>query len=709
MIVPSLTKLQRSLSLGTSGRGESVRLLLKYLATHLHVLGPPGTGKSRLLLRIFQELCSVEVTIILFVVKGDLGTMARDWSITHGYTNRLIWFDPQDEQSVLGYNPLHPNHLQVATHAKNIREAVLSAWGQSGVDQTPQLSRFLVLVLFAVRELTLTLTEALDLLRPQSPTRRLLLPAISDPYVRAELAYLDGLRPDRQDQLLAPTLARLQPFVLDPVIRRMITQQTSPLTLADVVRQKQILILNFEQYRPLALDDIKLLTRFAINDIVAHVFSRPAGQRTPVSLLLDEAQNFITPDLCRALDQGREMGLHCVLAHQYLNQLREEEGTGLLADSVLKCARSRILFGGLATEDLKVLTPEVVIDDYDPWRVKDEITTLECEPVEVRREVVTEGDSKTENTSQTKTESQGQSESQTKGRASGRGRSVGSSQQVGVSHSRGETVSASEGTAVSEGDGRSSSSTLTTGESVLPGDAGAFGLGAPTLHSTGAGQASGASSFRSRTDIASHADGRTITRGQAQTKTQAQTKSHGRQQTQSETESVSESQTFGHQQGQSNAWTTGLSLGSSRTKSLTPWHEYRKRRIVSSRQFLNLEEQMTLWLQRIKALPIGHFLLKLPDQKAIFVRAPFVQDPWISAQRRQAALERIYQQSCYSTPEQIAAEEDRRAKQIEALQVQRKSSTMKRITHSHTKARGKTNRRKQQFSKLISPRPSGKK
>ena len=195
------------------------------------------------------------------------------------------------------------------------------------------------------------------MLRPESSTRRALLPAISDPNIRKELVYIDGLSPNRQDQLLAPTLAQLQSFVLDPVIRRMITQQTSPLTLADVIREKQILIFNFEQYRPLGLDDIRLLTRLAINDIVAHVFSRPADQRTPVILLLDECQNFITADLCRALDQGREMGLQCLLSHQYLNQLREEDGTALLADSVMKCARNKIFFGGLSTEELQLLTP----------------------------------------------------------------------------------------------------------------------------------------------------------------------------------------------------------------------------------------------------------------------------------------------------------------------------------------------------------------
>ncbi len=681
MKLPSLTRRKQWLPLGFDlESNQPLRLALNFLTTHLWAVGPPGSGKTRLLLWLFEQLCQIpNATVILINTKGDLGLMARDWAIGHGHTNRLIWFDPQDEERIIGYNPLQPNHLPVATHAKNVREAIRSAWGQGSFDQTAQLARFLFLVLFAVRELTLTLTEALDLLRPGSPTRTALLASISDPYIRQELAYVDGLRADRQDQLLASTLARLQSFVLDPAIRRIITQQTHNLSLSDVTRGSKILILNFELYKPLTLDDIRLLSRFFINDLVAHAFRRPKGQRSPIYLILDEAQNCATTDLCRALDQGRELNLSCLLGNQYLAQLREQEETGLLADSVMKCVRTKILFGGLSTDDLEYLVPEVMIDRFDPWLVKDELKSLELEPVESTREVLTEGESQSNNVSQTVGSSQATSSTQAQGRDRTTGTARGVSRETGVSESQGETETltvgndqiqggaSSRGRGSSSGLGSASSQVLTTGESRR----GDFRAGGEVERSSSEARGTTNSRFSSATENSSETDSwsdsesRSAAHGISLTK--GRSASHGQSITHTQSEGVSESESHTEQQGQNHSRSAGQTVGKTTSKALTPWYEYRKRWVVSSRQFLTKDEQMTLALQQVKAQPKAHFLLDVPDHQAVFMRAPYVKTPWITARRRREGLERIYSQACYSTPQEIAKEEEQRTRHLQEL------------------------------------------
>ena len=146
--------------------GEPISLRRKWFETHLHVLGPPGSGKTRLLLWIFEYLAQIpSATIILINPKGDLARMARDWAVGHGLSKRLDWFDPGDQQFAMGYNPLSPNGLPVATHAKAVREAVRSAWGQSSFDATPQLARLLYLSIAVSLSLGHTLLDALRLLR----------------------------------------------------------------------------------------------------------------------------------------------------------------------------------------------------------------------------------------------------------------------------------------------------------------------------------------------------------------------------------------------------------------------------------------------------------------------------------------------------------------------------------------------------------------
>src|SRR5437660_1394915 len=117
--------------------GLRVSLRQEWFETHLHLIGPPGRGKTRLLLWIFQHLCrDPNATIVLINPKGGLARMARDWTISHGQGKRLVWFDPGDPQAVMGYNPLSPSSSSVATQSERVREAIRSAWGQGSFDQT---------------------------------------------------------------------------------------------------------------------------------------------------------------------------------------------------------------------------------------------------------------------------------------------------------------------------------------------------------------------------------------------------------------------------------------------------------------------------------------------------------------------------------------------------------------------------------------------
>lgn len=430
--------------LGTNTEtGSPIWLSRKTLETHLHAIGPTGGGKSRLLLHLFKNLCrEPRATIIVLDPKGSLFTMCRDWAISHGLTKRLIFFDPGDPDVVVGFNPLRANGLPWSTHAKSAREGIRAAWGQSAAnfDETPQLQRFLYLCLAATREQDLTLVEAAALLRPGSAMRKAILPRIVDPFVREALEYFDSLSVSRQEELAASTLARLEAFVNDPTIRRIVSQQERALDIGRVLAGHHILLVNLQQYRPLRPDDVTLLGRILVNEIVAHVFARAPSMRTPVYVILDEVQDFATRDLCVALEKGRELGIHCVLAHQNLTQLVGEDGNTYLLDALLNNARTRVVFGGSSVKDLEqILVKEMLIDRYNPRKVKFETKTLESEPVESTRV------------------------SRTRGRSRARGQSVSHGRGTSWGHSRGEDTSSSTGRGVSKGTNRTRTKGISRG------------------------------------------------------------------------------------------------------------------------------------------------------------------------------------------------------------------------------------------------------
>src|SRR5690348_7693852 len=68
-----------------------------------------------------------------------------------------------------------------------------------------------------------------------------------------------------------------------------VSQRHRSLDISDVLRQRKIFIVNLEYNHPLRPADVQLLGKFILNDIIAHVSNRPEGERSPVHLIMDEA------------------------------------------------------------------------------------------------------------------------------------------------------------------------------------------------------------------------------------------------------------------------------------------------------------------------------------------------------------------------------------------------------------------------------------
>jgi hypothetical protein len=261
---------KRGLYLGTAPDGLPMYLKPEHLRTHLHVLGSTGTGKSRLMLWLFKLLCHTNRPIILADFKGGLVEMVRNWALANGYAKRLVLFD-MSASNLLGYNPLRENGLRLDLQAQWVAEGVKSAWGQATFDATPQLARFLYLVLFVSRALKLSLVEGLEVLQPYSYLRDRALKQITDPFVSNALRTFDNMNDRRKEEMTASTTARLEAFCRDAVIRQVICAPES-LDLESALLQRRIILLNFAKCQPLLPDPLKLLARMFTSDLLAHVF-----------------------------------------------------------------------------------------------------------------------------------------------------------------------------------------------------------------------------------------------------------------------------------------------------------------------------------------------------------------------------------------------------------------------------------------------------
>lgn len=611
---------------------QEVEFALKHFFRHVHLLGPPGSGKTRLLLHLFQSLAKIpNASIILLNAKGSLAKMALDWALSHGLSKRIVWFDPGDPDHVVGYNPMEPTHLPAFTHAKQVREGVRAAWGQSSFEDTPQLARLLLYALAAALCFNLGLPEALQLLYPGSPLRKKLLPRIPDPQLRQAFSYFDGLQDRRQEELAASSLARLEGFLLDPAIRRILTARPS-FQMTNVIGDHKILIANLHIKQPLAIDDVRLLGKFLINDVVNCVFARPPQERGPVFLIIDECQNFITADLASALAMGRELGLGCILAHQDLGQLRNEDPSQDLLHSVLGCARTRIVFGGCDPHDLEHLSKSLFLDQWDPTAVK--FTSLELDPTETTRDVpsVTVSDGQTEGNSRQLATGDGRGVSLQQGSSvqDGTGTQRGRNSQRSIGFDRGLTQI--EGAADMEGDSVGSGAGTGVVDYMLPD-------GTPVSSNT---LSDASSDTRTHAHTRHHAKGRSqilkvnMTHGEQEAETHQHTE--GRQNMLGVQFNESETETEGQHHDRSHTRSTGVSR--------VPFLSYEKRRVPTA--YWSADEFLTMKLKQILIQPDRHFFLKATDSAGRFMKCPDVPEPWISARALAEGMRTITSQPFYS-------------------------------------------------------------
>jgi hypothetical protein len=609
---------KRGVCLGTGSDGEVIYLLPKHLRTHLHIVGPTGQGKSRLLLFLFQLLLSTNRPIVLIDPKGGLYRMARDWAMLNGFQKRLVLFDLSGDV-LPGYNPLRQNGLRIDLQAQWVRESVRSAWGNTAFETTPLLARMLYLTLYVARALEVDLMEALNVLRPYPGLREQAMQRIDDPFVLGALRAYDDLSDRLKAEQSNSTVSRLEMFLCDQTVRQVICSPRS-IDLEQLLADKKIILINFGKYQPLLPDAVKLLGRMFFNDLLAHIYKGHGEGRFdenhPCYVICDEIQNFATKQVCDALDEGRGIGCHMLIAHQHMQQLADEDQSAYLLHSVMNDARTKVIFGGLYSQDLQIFADNLLMQHFNPRAIKHIQRTPVFAPVESVRRVPTWNKSFAESRSVTESFSEADSVSHSVEHSVSRGRSIADSvaftegeseaytqgrnsssteshnwgtsetlsgahtTSTAVSHGRSRGRGSSNGTTDSygnsaasgwsEGEGRHSATSTGEGQNMLPPRDGVL-FDDPTVVgiSTHTGVTEGQSSFSGASGLHGSSAGHASSRMQSSSEAEMDSTSVSEADTEGWSRGVQEGFGVAHQTGESEAWTHGTNRSTTRGTTVT--------------------------------------------------------------------------------------------------------------------------------------------
>ena len=368
----------------TSGRivavsnfaGTARPLALSTVASmqHLHIIGPPGVGKSWLIANLALQDMAGSHGVVVIDPKRDLVEDLLDRIPEHRRADVVV-FDPLDDRPI-GLNVLRSLDGDPELAAEQVF-AVLhrlnkDSWG-------PRLADLLRAALHTLaRTEDATLCE-LPLLLTDANYRRCVIGGLDDPIgLGAVWAWFDALSDGERSQAISPILNKVRPWIVRPSLRHVLGQSRPLLDLESVLAERQILLV------PLSAGELgdeaaALLGAILLTKLFQAVMRRvrlDRSLRNPTFLFIDEAQilgNLPTP-LPDLLAMSRAMGVGVTLAHQTLSQFDT-----VLRDAVMGAVRSRVIFqasSGDASRLAKELAPYLAASDLQGLGKYEVVVTL---------------------------------------------------------------------------------------------------------------------------------------------------------------------------------------------------------------------------------------------------------------------------------------------------------------------------------------------
>lgn len=271
---------------------------------HTHVLGPTGVGKSTLLARLALDDIHAGRGVVVIEPKGDLVNDVLSRIPKHREQDVVV-LDPSDTEAPVGINPLRGGAPELVS------------------DQVLAVFRGLYRDYLGPRTSDVLASALLTLAHSESPTLVALPPLLSDEqfrrritkHVRGDLAlgpfwnWFDALSDAERNQVVAPVMNKVRPFLLRERVRHVLGQVTPAFDITAVFTERKILLV------PLSKGTLGSEASSLIGSlVVARMWQAAQGRariaperRHPVSVIIDEFQDFLhlPTDLANVLAQAR--------------------------------------------------------------------------------------------------------------------------------------------------------------------------------------------------------------------------------------------------------------------------------------------------------------------------------------------------------------------------------------------------------------------
>lgn len=394
-------------------------------STHMQVIGSTGTGKSKFLEWMIRNDILNGNGLCLIDPHGYLYDDLVNWLTSYPeFFNhkKIVLFNPANDDYFLGFNPFIHHSLDISHQVDTMVNSCAKAWGAENMDSTPLLKKCLRCIFHALAEADLTLLESLFFISLSDDSKMLrkhLIEKIKNPVIKEVWQSFTVLKSREYNEQFSSSANRLIEFLSSERIRRIIGQREKTISFKKMMDEGYIVLVNLSSGQRLSRDNARLLGTLMINDLFLSATERKRKRTEPPKpfyLYIDECAQFLNEDIGRILDECRKFGLHLILAHQHLAQLRKA-GEDIYS-SVMTDAKTKVVFGGLTPEDAEILAKQIFMGEFNIDEVKKEIFSRKVVDYRIRwfrSEAETEGysdtvmDSYSEGTGQSRGSAKGES------------------------------------------------------------------------------------------------------------------------------------------------------------------------------------------------------------------------------------------------------------------------------------------------------------
>ena len=288
---------------------------------HLYLLGKTGSGKTTLLRNLLVQHIAAGHGVGLIDPHGDLAEELLH-HIPPARADHLVYFNPGDLDFPIGLNllanvPPDDRHLVASGIVGAFKGIWRESWG-------PRLEYILYNAIAALLDCQNTTLLGVNRLLTDPNYRAWVVRQIEDPFIRDfwanEYASYD---PRFQREAIAPIQNKLGQFLQSPVIRNILGQVRTKVSIPFVMNDSRIFIANLSKGR-LGHDKANLLGSLLTTQFQLAAMARanlPEAQRRDFYLFIDEFQNFGTDAFASILAEARKYRLCLALSHQYIDQL----------------------------------------------------------------------------------------------------------------------------------------------------------------------------------------------------------------------------------------------------------------------------------------------------------------------------------------------------------------------------------------------------